>query len=230
MNLRLPCVAILIVMGGQVQTNGGVIVGDSVAEFSLTQGENGWFYGYYQDQFTPSNFRLMTTFNASWPAWQVDYRDPPPLYWTYITPTIAHGNGHLVNFDRTPVEQWAVRRWVSDVEGQVTISGTIADRDAGSFDNGAIGRIFVGNAELLTVDIAASDFVGVDYSVLATVSIGTTIDFVVDPKDGNSRFDATRFTSVVSTATVPEPTSLAIFGIGALGMVGIGVRHKRMKA
>jgi hypothetical protein len=78
--------------------------------------------------------------------------------------------------------------------------------------------------------IAASDFVGVDYSVLATVSIGTTIDFVVDPKDGNQRFDATRFTSVVSTSTVPEPTSLAIFGIGAIGMVGIGVRRKRKQA
>ena len=169
-----------------------MIVGDSVAEFSGNQGENDWFYGYYQDVFEPAGFQLMPSYNSTWPAWVVDYSNPPPLYWTYITPTTAHGNGHIVNFDRTNVEQWAVRRWVSGVDGLVTISGSIADDDIGSLDNGVIGRVFVG-----------------------------------DPKDGNSRFDRARFTSVIRTAPVPEPGSFAIFGMGVIGMVASARRQRR---
>lgn len=202
-----------------------MIVGDSVADFSSMQGGNGWYYGYFQDSFTPSDFRLMPTYVANWQGWVVDYFEPPPLYWTYITPTTTHGNGDLVNRDRAKVEQWSVRRWVSDVEGLISVSGMIADDDFGTLDNGVIGRVFVAQEEVFTVDIAAGDFVGKRFSLVADVSIGTTIDFVVDPKQGNQRFDRTRFTSTLRTVAVPEPQSLAVFLTGTI--LTCGARRRR---
>jgi hypothetical protein len=47
------------------------------------------------------------------------------------------------------------------------------------------------------------------------VTVGTAIDFAIDPRASNDLFDSTRFTAVVSS-TVPEPSPAVLGGLMAL--------------
>jgi hypothetical protein len=196
------------------------VVADSVAEFSGVQGQNNWFYGYYPGPFTPANFTQMTIFGPpSAPNnWVVDYDPPSPQYWTALDALGGHPNGTTTSGGRDPVEQWAVRRWISGVAGVVNISGNIADR-AGGAGNGIIGHVFVGNTEVFSATINDGDSVGTNYSVNATVSVGMPIDFAIDPRASNDLVDTTRFTAQLTP--VPEPSSL-MTALGACGLLGGG--------
>ena len=90
------------------------VVAGSVAEFSSTQGQDNWFYGYYEGTFSPSSFQEMTVRRN---GWHVDPNPPEPSYWTNLTEQGGHPNGPLAGCCRTHVEQWAVRRYLSEVAG-----------------------------------------------------------------------------------------------------------------
>jgi hypothetical protein len=110
-------------------THAQVIIADSVNEFSGTQGQNNWFYGFYDGPFTSSDFQLMTEFRTDTPTafgsevWWVD----EGTYWTSLGALGGHPSGQSFScLGRVPAGHWAVRRWVSEVAGEVTISGTLA--------------------------------------------------------------------------------------------------------
>jgi len=199
------------------------IVADSVQEFSGTQGQDNWTYGYYSDVFNPSGFQEMGIFSPAslFNSWVVDFDEPSPIYWTMINANGGHPNGTFSSRDQ--VEHWAVRRWTSEVNGPINISGVIADLDAGG-GNGIAGRIFVGDTEVFSTIINNGDFPGVGYNVTENVTIGTTVDFVIDPLFSDDAFDTTRFTAQVEL--VPVPPALWLFGSGLLGLVGIARRKK----
>lgn len=202
------------------------IIADSVQEFSGIQGQDNWTYGYYSDTFNPSGFQEMGIFNpVSAPdVWVVDFDEPSPIYWTLLNSIGGHPNGTSTPAQRDRVEHWAVRRWTSEVNGLITMSGNIADLDpgGGAGSNGVAGRIFVGDAEIFSVTINNGDSVGFDYTAIVNVTIGTTIDFVIDPLFSNDSFDSTRFTAQVEV--VPVPAAVWLFASGLLGLVGISRR------
>lgn len=189
---------------------------DSVADFSATQGQGGWFYGYYSGTFSPAGFALMPSYTAADQTWSVDRLPPDPLYYTVLNPLGGHPNGVITSGGREPLEQWAVRRWVSGYTGTVQLSGNIADLNGGG-GNGVIGRIFLNGAQVFSAEIANANFNGVDYALLVNVVPGTAIDFAIDPKDANDLFDLTRFQATISVA-VPEPATWALW----LGAIGLG--------
>ena len=112
------------------------LLADSVSDFSGTQGANSWYYGYYAGALTPATFTLFPTFDPNFATNEGNSYDGGPGgwylqwgpggYWTSLWPNGGHPNGTDGNQGRAPVEQWAVRRWVSDVSGEITISGLMA--------------------------------------------------------------------------------------------------------
>ena len=196
------------------------MVSDSVADFSSVQGQNNWYYGYYDGPFTPAEFTQMTVFIGS--TWYVDNETvtDPDIYWTQLTPARAHGNGTTTSGGRTPDEQWAVRRWIAEVNGPILISGALAKAPNGVVGNGIVGHIFVDGVEVFSQIIAGSDTVGVNYSFTTNVLAGQAIDFALDPRFSNDHSDTTIFTAQIFA--VPEPATASLVAV-VLALIG-GIR------
>jgi hypothetical protein len=205
--LLTQTLALALLCCGSVRFARADIIADSVADFSDVQGQNNWFYGYYAGPFSPVDFQQMTVFQSD--TWYVD----PGRFYTQLWGDGGHPSG-TTDGGLTPVEQWAVRRYISEVSGQITLSGNIADENGGG-GNGIIGHIFVGSNEIYSATIQNGDGTGVNYSLAVNVTVGTAIDFAIDPRASNDLFDSTRFTAVVSS-TVPEPSPAVLGGLMAL--------------
>ncbi len=209
-----------------LSTNANIF--DSAAEFSGTQGQNSWFYGYYDGDsgvpYTSSDFEEMPEFiNGN--LWIV-HRGDPSGYWTSLGATGGHPNGPIGNYYQA-TEHWATRRWVSEVSGTLQIEGTLAKSNTQEFgdSDGIIGHIFVNNNNVFSQRIYSGDATGVDYSIQVAVDIGDTIDFAIQPV-ANDMHDGTRFTA--TGTVIPEPVSGALFGISAFGLIWIR-RRRRIK-
>jgi RHS repeat-associated protein len=178
------------------------LIADSVADFSGTQGQNNWYYGYYDGPFISSDFQQMTQFtigstpplSGTTPNWWVD----ESTLWTSITADSTHPNGINNNFGRTPVEQWSVRRWVSEVNGEIEITGKLAKLDGQTAGNGVVGKVIVDGVELWSQSIESNNTQGSSYKVKATVKAGSVVDFALDPKSSNDISDSTVFTASIS--------------------------------
>lgn len=206
--IALLCKSFLVIVFGALPTaSADTIVADAATEFSGVQGQDSWYYGYFNGPFTSSDFQEMTEFTGDY--WFVNQG----LYWTRIGQLDAHPNGTTTSGGRLPVEHWSVRRYVSEVSGRLRISGLIGDGNV-SQGNGVIARIFVDGIQVHTtlLDDGAAD---VHYSLDVNALVGSTIDFIVDPRSSNDIRDTTRFTATITT--VPEPNSLlllsSLFGL-----------------
>ncbi len=210
----------------------GAIVFDSVNEFSGVQGQDGWQYGYYDGDhptapFSTQDFEQLPTFgNPQNPA------NPPYWYdtwgsggvWTLLGAQWGHPNGTVTSGGRQTVVHWAVRRWVSDISGPVNITGELADADTGP-GNGIIGHILVDGTEVFSQTIDDGDSLGVSYSVDVNLSVGSIVDFAIDPRNENDLADSTVFTS--TGRVVPEPSALGVWSLLILCGAGIGWRRRR---
>jgi Glycosyl hydrolase catalytic core len=160
---------------------GNQLVADSVSGYSNTAGENGWYYGYAEvgsgETYDPSKFLQM-----SWAIWGSDnFRWQCEGSYPFARGSQMH-----------PSTAWAVRRWVSDIEGQVTLSGLLARGEGG---DGVAVRIFVDGNEIWHRDLLPAE--AIKYSVPnVAVTIGSQVDFAVTQRSESS-FDATTFTSTV---------------------------------
>jgi len=155
---------------------------NSMSEFSGTQGQDNWYYGFYVSPFTSATFEQMDTYDGSW--YDQDLDPYYPLLWS--------SGGIPGDFT-----EWAVRRWISEVAGEVTISGILMKayptEDCG---DGITGRIIIDGTEVWSQHIEEDDFVGVTYSIEVAVSMGSTVDFAIDPEAQNW-CDQTTFTAVI---------------------------------
>ncbi|MFM6224184.1 MAG: Calx-beta domain-containing protein [Dolichospermum sp.] len=165
-----------------------VEIANSQTEFSGTQGQNNWYYGYYDGPFNSSDFQQMNQFSSS--TWYLQNG----TYWTQLWATGGHPNGQITSGGRLPVQQWAVRRWVSEIDGVVDISGSV-------LGGSTIGRIFVNGVELLSQNISGQT---ANYNLRVAVQKGTFVDFAIDPKDNNDLSDSTLFTAKIIGNVVPQ--------------------------
>lgn len=163
-----------------------ILVADSAADFSGRQGQDNWFYGYYNKtadkvsgyemaDFIPfphddgphsaTNFWNGTT-------WDWFKGDPPS---TEIGQTYTYPNG--VNNGQ---EHWAIRRWVSKVSGTLTVKWFLAKQDSNG--KGVTGRVLHQGVQKDTVIIAGDNTTGVSRSiVVSNVLRGDFIDFALAP-------------------------------------------------
>ncbi len=201
------------------------VIADSVQDFSDQQGQDGWYYGYYEipknqtafSSIPTSTFQEMKYFDSG-QFWEetIDQPnetqyDPSTQYtWTMLNNVM----GHPATFPDTE-NHWAVRRWVSDFAGDVTISGRFGDINSQSND-GTIGYIFLDGAKIY--EQATNNFTVFNYSLQQTLAVGSVLDFAINP-EGNDLSDSTQFTAQIQTVpptSVPTPALLP-------GLIGFGV-------
>jgi hypothetical protein len=216
------------------RSDAGLILADSVGDFSNVQGQDNWYYGFYDKTNDPdhtynsvTDFQLMTEFRSIYegPAWLVE----DGTYWTSLWASGGHPNGLVTSGGRTSVEHFAIRRWVSDFSGSATISGVLAKLNT-TGGNGIAGRIWLNGVHIYGQFISGTDGVGVDYSIDVDVSTGDTVDFMIDAWMARDSFDSTTFTATIvgESAPIPEPSTLVTF-TGLLGMGLIGYWRKRRR-
>ncbi len=108
----------------------------------------------------------------------------------------------------------AVRRWVSQVEGPVTISGVTSSCDApGLSCNGGLmlAEIFVDGVAVLASPVLYT--AETPYSVSAYVRRGSAVDLVIDPA-GDDVNDGTMFTAQIDGVPQRPPATLRLFVSG----------------
>lgn len=209
-----------------------VQLADSVAQFSGNQGGNGWYYGYWNkkadadgiyaaDDFIPFPRGTGNTLNSTnyWNGsnWDIPAGNPP---WTEITASGGHPNAENGNA-ALPIH-WAIRRYVPTTAGPLRITGTLAaSSSGGTCGDGTIGRIYVDGVEVFERTVSN---LSVGYSIVVNASVGSKIDFVIDPGAANNDFcDSTTFTAVIRSsggASVVADTIADWSNTGAQGANG----------
>jgi hypothetical protein len=190
-----------------------VVIADSAAEFSGVQGQNNWFYGYYNRTTDAGSVYQMEDFvpfprsdgphsaTNAWngTSWDWFNGDPP---WVEIGQRYTHPNG--VN---NTSEIWAIRRWVSPVSGTLTVRWQLAKQNANG--NGVTGRVlYQGNQRDVAV-VAGRDVIGTNRTtVLPNVLAGDRIDLALSPIGVSSATDDSSDGSYMS-ATISVTNSLA---------------------
>lgn len=197
------------------------VVADSVSGFSGKQGSDGWFYGYW-DRTADADKRYSQTTDFQWLRHFGGDLNHPDFStgkrWTlkddqYFTSLWAEGggpNGTWEGGTRAKVEHWAVRRWVSSVDGPVTIGGEIAKiLPWGGRDSGRV-HVVVDGATVYSAALASgldwsggSVYIGgTNYSVNATVHIGSLVDFLISPgpTEAGGASGPVRFTASIQAA------------------------------
>lgn len=188
------------------------IIADSVSGFSGKQGANGWSYGYWDrsadtdksyDQAT--DFHLLTHFGSD-PINRISGRSEfttgelwnlqDGLYYTSLWAEGGHPNGTMKSGTHAQVEQWAVRRWLSTTNGSFAISGHAGKvMPWGENWGGSCRALIV--VDGTTVFSGVMDDHGTNYSVAATVHIGSLVDFLIGP---GPSVGVTKFTATIRVA------------------------------
>jgi len=184
------------------------ILADSVADFTLTQGAYGWYYGTDDgsvDTFTlMPNKRVITTYEPvskdNWVCWAAD----EPAHWAQIFRLGAHPNGTITSPPAKARGARAVRRWVSDFDGNVIVSGEAAKIDLVD-SNGVDVFVYVDGVQHFSKLIAGDDAGGTSFEFGAVLHAGSNVDFVLDAHAGEDHHDLSRFIGVIARDEEQSP-------------------------
>jgi hypothetical protein len=189
-----------------------------------SSGSGSWLYGYYdtsEPTVDPATFTQL-------PFWENGDTAPAHLQQGFWGLTEGGGvQSHQLRVDGASQHpsftggqydsDWVVRRWVSGVAREVTVSGTV-QRPSDVTDPGSTGitaMFFLDGTELTgeSISIDLGDTTIYPYSFEATVVPGSTIDFVGDDR-GDTSGDLINFSATVT----PEPAGglLMLLSICAL--------------
>lgn len=204
---RSLSIACLMVTGLAASAHAQVIA-DSIADFSGTQGQNGWFYGAFTESDGFSTFHLMPEFDGA--RWWLD----SDRYWTMVGPVGAHPNGRITSGFAEREEHWAVRRWVSPIAGLVEVAADLGKINISPDGNGVTGIIFVDGIEVWRDTLGATDAMGVQPTLELSIAPGTIIDFALDPNGSNDWSDNARFSAVIQM--VPAPGAAALLALAGI--------------
>ncbi len=203
------------------------VIANSVADFSSTQGANGWYYGYYSGSLTSSTFQQLPNYEAP-PA--SPYSPSGVWYSTWVVGEVwpqlwNDGGAPRGSSDNTGVgSEWPVRRWQSDIAGPITISGSLAQLNGGDPVGNGMGILVLENGnQLFSENVTSAN--ETTYSLSTVVSIGTDLDFAITPDNNNFDYNGnTMFTAVITATPTPEPSTLALLFAGAVGVLAYAWR------
>ncbi len=210
--MKALTIILMSALGARAATGAPIAdsLADSLADFSDTQAQGGWTYGYFNisqgdTPLNPASFRELEwigSLNGWFRAGNAD--------WTWI----GHGAlaPHLPGAGKNnPDEQWAVLRWTSDRAGVLNITGVVDEFDAGG--DGTEAFIFVDGVEKAHWILPGEANPEIPYDINVLAGLGSTIDFVVSPRE-TIFFDSTWFTAVIVPACPPViVVSASAFGL-----------------
>lgn len=196
-----------------------------------SSGLGSWQYGYYdtsEPTVNPASFTQL-------PFWENGDTAPAHLQQGFWGLSESGGvQSHQLRVDGTSQHpsftggqydnDWVVRRWISGVAREVTVSGTVQRPSdvTGPGRTGITAMFFLDGTELagesITIDLG--DTTIYPYSFEAAVVPGTTIDFVGDDRD-NTSGDLINFSATVT----PEPAG----GVLMLAVMCILVGRRRRR-
>lgn len=191
-------------------------VANSVTDWVTgAQGENGWFYGFYNETADADHSYSTSDFNNSDPnwtfagAWTLGPADPP---WDTIAQTDWHPNG-----DNNAEVHWVIKRWVSDVTGDFHTKVQFGKANVGG-GNGTTLRVLLNGVQLFAHTVAGTDGTGIDTNVnLPGLVVGDLVEFALDPlgTDGgkNDGADGSFLRASILTGLAPVPPRPFLPGI-----------------
>jgi hypothetical protein len=153
-------------------------VARSESEYSSTQGQSGWYYGYWEAGTdndglynAKTEFLELADFGGIWrpPSWQD--QPSPNFTWAYL----HWWGGHPGS---SPVLRVPVRRWISDVVGHATAVVFMDSSDTGGDGTRAI--LVVDGATVFTRDVP-DGAPGFEESLPIELAVGTTVDLLLHP-------------------------------------------------
>ncbi|MGH0030588.1 MAG: hypothetical protein ACQGVC_12405 [Myxococcota bacterium] len=176
------------------------VVADSLAGFSSSQGQDGWYYGYYDQRFDVEQGNLTYDVGDFVPflndgsaviandpaigAWMThpnhwsgslwDLFDQTAYFqgpWTFVSDQSAQP---AANGQIDPSVHWAVRRWVSDFEGVAEVSGLLDNPPGG---DGVRARFLADGFEYHS---KLSNGAPVPFAIDVPVVVGSVLDFALD--------------------------------------------------
>jgi len=164
----------------------GPRIADSVADFSLVQGNGGWRY-LYQEPGQP----LKELGDINGMAWWMDY----VTRWTLISPYSMHPNVHGKADILGKGVQYPVQRWTADVAGTADIEYAVAKANTLCGD-GVIARILVDGVGLVEHTIAFNDDAGFSGTLHAPLLVGSNVDLFLEGGPTED-CDGTHFTAKI---------------------------------
>ncbi len=167
------------------------VVADSVADFSGTQGQASWFYGYYEEpSFLSSSFIQFSEFHFEQSPAEEGWFSSTAA-WTWIGRLRMHPNGRVTTAPAPATEQHAVRRWVSTVSETLFLQGLLRPTSPGS--SGVRGSIRVGDDEVWQQVTAPGLTAPLAVQLLVDVHVGDALNIVLDPYLSRDVADDTEF-------------------------------------
>ena len=190
------CTPTSLCVAGACQGSGDhpCVVADSIAEFAMTQGLQGFWYGAWAQGSDPDGTYQdndFTELTACAPdAWKpacVDMTDPD-FRWTLLTAALAHAA-------TIPKLEIPVRRWVSDVSGEAFASLDHHHADPGDGD-GTKAQLLLDGSLIWENEIGPADAAGNQVEIPVTLAEGTRVELLLHPRANQAR-DMTHFSLVL---------------------------------
>ncbi|HXJ55586.1 MAG TPA: lamin tail domain-containing protein [Verrucomicrobiae bacterium] len=196
------------------------VVADSVADWSFTgtQGENNWYYGYYNRSADPDRVYQAANFipfpRSSGPQGTNNFWDEEEWDWFSGNPPFDKVGQYWMtpNGINNGAEHWVIRRWVSESAGNLTVEYAASKEYLDQYHTGGGGtivRIFQNGVQRDSTPVGSNDVVGIRRAVsLNNVQIGDTIDIALDPTDASGIADDDQDRTFV-TATIRGTINLS---------------------
>ncbi len=188
------------------QPGDGILLADSVSEFSSSQGQNNWRYGYWNettdDEYDPdsSDFRqflkvpvaFLNNWNADEMQWDLTVRTSNKL-----ETTMSSEWEHPAGLNTGKEAHQTIHRWQSEVTGGLLIHGSFNNPDPSG--DGVTARILVAGEEVFSTEFNGTS---VDFSMIRQVKEGDKIDFLVGTGDAkNNVGDRTALKATIEDVT-----------------------------
>ena len=170
------------------------VVADAIAEFSMTQGLQGFSYGAWPQgtdvdgSYQEGDFTELTACPAeTWKPACLEMGDPA-FRWTLITAQLQHAS-------TIPMLEIPVRRWVSDVSGDAVASVDHHHANPGAGD-GTKAQVLVDGVSVWESEIGPTDAVGRQADIPIRLQTGTRVELLLYPR-ANQASDMTHFSMVL---------------------------------
>ena len=212
---------------------------NAAADFSLNSNPNGvWTYGYSPTLGGPfvlnTNSGTTLAGNPNFSYWGTNIgANATPVVFKNTAATNQQGGGANLDpgqiaFHPGPSGEFCIVRWTSPIAesillntiftGRDNINGTTTDvhifHNGGSLFDGLVNGFGLGS--------------GPSFATSLSVLQGDTIDFAVGiGSNGTYISDTTGLDATITTAPVPVPATILLFGSGLAGLAGTRLRKKK---